>query len=245
MTDAYDIQLAQAACTLVQQITPSLLPQTTLDITAAVGAATLTAPTGTNLLGLGFRPGGIVSFYDELGEQPLAIPEGGINGNVLTLDFSGQPYAGLQFAHPVGAIVASNLLDSPPIDTVAMRRGAPVISCFVLDEDLSIRATQVYDADIKPLQIVYQLDAIQPPTNTMNTQLWSRQQVHRGVNDVAMIVTAIINNHRFNVTNAGPLAQSVPNLHKSLRRVIESDSIRFYELTLEVYVKGGMVSFTP
>ncbi len=234
MTTPFDLQLAHAACALVQQITPAIVPQFSLAAASTVGATTLTAPTGTNLLVLGFRPGGIISFWDDSGEQPLAIAPGGVAANVLTLDFSGQPFTGIQHAHALGSIIATNLLDSPPLDTFIMRGSGPVISCFVLDEELTVEATQQFRVAVNPLSFVYEINDIQPPGTQLNAQLWSRQQLHRATSDVATIVAAIANNHKFNTTSAGQLTISVSRLAKSLRRVEDTDTIHHYQLTLEV-----------
>lgn len=229
-----DLQIAQAACGTIASISPAIIPQTTLTQIAGIGDPVLHVGSTA-----GFLPGGILSFQDGTSEAPLAIAS--LTATTITLDFSGQGYAGLQESHAQNAVVCTNLLDSLPTDLSDMREsGWPVIAAFPVSEKTAIATTRGYQP-APQLQIVYQLVAKQPQSGTLRDELWFRNQLRRMASDLDSIQAALRDNPTLNSDSTGPTVSGLCGYSKTLRYVMAQDGVPHYEVTLMVDLKGSIV----
>lgn len=235
MTATTDAQIATAACSTVVAINPAILPQGALTAPASVGDQTITVSSTTGIL-----PKSIVSWWDGSAEAPLAVKS--VTPTSITLDFTGQPYTGLQHTHSEGAVVASNILDALPVDLSDMRRsGWPVISCFPTSKSGAIEMMRGVQPD-HALQVVYQLAAKQPTSGNLPAELWFRNQLQRMVADLSALETAFSNNPTLNSDQTGPTISGLKRYRRSLRTVMVKDTIPHYEVTFLFDLTGAPIT---
>lgn len=242
--------LATTLCNLAVNL-PSggFLPKTTLTGAVAAGATTLPV---TDIRP--FLTRCIVSFWDGTAELPLSVLSVSPTGHTLdaaplvgtiTLDFTGQAYTSLQYAHASGALIATNVVDAMPVSTDAMlQNGFPVLAAFVLDRRDRMPGNHFWSPTMV-LSICYQLPATQPETSAMHEQLWVRQQVLRCEKDMDTLVTYLeTQNFTFKVGSVSA-AEYWTQADRSLRNNISNIEMPLWELYADLTVIGSEIDMVP
>lgn len=242
------ITLAQAACQIALDLSPAILPKTTLTAQANPGDTTLSVADVRP-----FLSNTILSFWDGTTEAPLAVKSSTPSGQsqapslvpgTVTLDFAGQTYSGLQETHLQGATVATNILDTLPGKTAGMlKNGWPVLSIFVLDRAERHGALANLWQGHPVLSLCYQLPGNPDSRNPLHSQLWLRQTHHRAENDISAFVQALEQNITIN-PGTGATAMSILSFVRAFRQNLDQKPDPTFELYLDVVITGLIGSTT-
>lgn len=227
------LRLQHAALQQVMGLTPCPVPVTTI-AAARVGDITLTI-TGSVA---GFVDGGIVSFWDNSGEDFLYMNS--VTGPTITLATP------LTMAHAVGATIATNLLDAYPTDTSVMRAsGWPVVSAFLWDRETAARGMGAYWTTPDPLSIAYQLTADQPPDAVhLDALMWSRSRQHQVATACETISLYLLTHSKLH-DDTGPVISGITRIRESSRHLVEIDSIPHYLGVLQIFIADSLLSIQP
>lgn len=199
--------------------TSYIVRQTTLSANAAANATSVTL---TSLTGFGI--GSAVRFNDTTDEETHYVSGGWTGTNPVSLDFSLLGYSGLQYAHPAGTIVYTNLFDFTPWDVApGLANGDPVIFIRVTRAPYRQIAMPSANAGTFYCHLQYHRLLTAPGEESglrINPNSWAERQEKTSRADLAIINTALLANQELIGENTPAQALQMSPLNQNGDRTI-------------------------
>jgi hypothetical protein len=223
--------LVETLARLVLQL--EIVPTTTLSTPTTIGAPSL--PVASTA---GFRFGHLISFWDDAGEDPIVVDTVDAATGRLTIEPTASGRTGLTMAHDAGAVIATNLIDGPPVGeaTLMLGNGWPNLYLFPLDRDDRMVGGE-YDP-YRNINVVIQLPGIQPGGSRMHPQLYVRTQVRRSDAIADALVGYLQRHPRMDLVDGIGHATYVETFRGTLRDAMVDNFGPVWETYLELGIHG-------
>jgi hypothetical protein len=230
-----EINVRDGICQLI--VSGGQVPTATLPTGAAAGATSIAVDNAANL-----REGGIVDWNDGTPEFPTEIDT--ITGNEVTLKFTGRSVTGLQYDHAPGALIATNLLRTPPdpdnatVSDVMASNGWPVWRVYTMDGATVGEAGRQMSVT-HFCEIVHQLPAA-PQRSPLQSDLYRQQQEERASADLDALKQAMLRNYTLPLDGVGTcdIIQRFLETSRGALYGQKEEQVALFERYLLIVVRG-------
>lgn len=213
-----DINLAESLRDII--LACGIVPETVLTADADVGDQTIQVADNSR-----FAQGGILDFADLLGEEVGDIADlspPGAAPQTIELDFTGT-VPGLQFHHPAGTGVFTNLqTDAPAEIAMMLNLGDPFIYVAALeDQDKGEGSHKTWGPVLFHIQYQRLLTRPSDGTPRMSPNRWSKRQQQASRRDLDTIAWAIKQNRKLAVLNRPEAAVDLGDMTSPGRPIMQ------------------------